>query len=138
MYRGQGTTCPVCRGKEMLLDPGIYGVSLFKNDVGRASLKCRHVNLWNLNGDCDKIGTWLEEYVDGLPGRPVVFPTSDKLALMLANRPGGSQEACASWLSQATVPIVPAAPRKRRCAPRQRRCIKRVAGENGEKKKNWK
>lgn len=75
----------------------VYGVSLFKNDVGRASLKCRHVNLWNLNGDCDKIGTWLEEYVDGLPGRPVVFPTSDKLALMLALRYNRLKKVCRIW-----------------------------------------
>lgn len=38
------------------------------------------------NNDYDKIGEWLENFVKSLPGRPVVIPTNDKLALMLARR----------------------------------------------------
>ena len=89
-----GLACVRLLSKKDIL---VYGVSLFKDDEGITSSRCKHINLWHLNEDYDKIADWLEDFVREFSDPPVVFPTSDLFALMLAKRFDRLKGICRIW-----------------------------------------
>lgn len=82
-----------------LADNGVevHGVSLSRRDPGRASRRCKVLERDDLAGNVDAIGEWLFEYASGLGARPVVFPASDELALMLARHRDRLRQVCLIW-----------------------------------------
>lgn len=76
-YTGVATArCLVSAGVE------VYGVSLEKRDIGRWSRCCKLVKMPN-NSEQDLVAS-LMAFLGGFSNKPVIIPTSDGLALLLA------------------------------------------------------
>ena len=65
-------------------DINVYGASLSPSEPGRASRRCKVVDLEDVARDSEKIIEWLCEFAEKRSGRPVVFPVSDEVALLMA------------------------------------------------------
>lgn len=72
----------------------VHGASFRQDDIGRWSRTCRTLDLSRAAGDEDAIAEWTVEYARRLGDRPVVFPTSDALALMVARHRDRLAESC--------------------------------------------
>ncbi|HKZ05055.1 MAG TPA: hypothetical protein VJU81_06245 [Methylomirabilota bacterium] len=76
----------------------VYGVSLSRRDPGSRSRYCRVVDASGMTDDalCD----WLVDHARSLSGPPVVFPTSDLLALLLARERERLGRHCFLWANK--------------------------------------
>jgi D-aspartate ligase len=66
-------------------------------EPGRFSRKCRVVDGIGQDKDANTLSRWLYQYSEQVGGAPVVFPTSDALALMLAEKRESLSQVCELW-----------------------------------------
>lgn len=73
----------------------VYGVSRWLGEPGRASRKCKLIDLHEEGLEEDEAFChWLADYARKLGDRPIVFPTSDEWALMLARHRDRLRDVC--------------------------------------------
>lgn len=75
----------------------VHGVSLSPEDPGRASNRCRVIDLQLQSNEETTLPRWVFEYARNIGGWPVVLPTSDSLALMLARHRDELKSVCRLW-----------------------------------------
>ena len=75
----------------------VHMASLYMDDIGRYSHCARIIRLDHLHDGETGICQWLEEYARQLGNNPVVFPTGDQLALVLASNRNLLDPVCRTW-----------------------------------------
>ncbi|MDH5527851.1 MAG: hypothetical protein OEY97_11150, partial [Nitrospirota bacterium] len=75
----------------------VHVAAFNKTDPGLCSSRFTMVDLESTGGDPDQVLNWLIQYAGQLGNRPVVIPTSDTFALMLAQHRDRLLEVCRIW-----------------------------------------
>ena len=75
----------------------VHAVALSRDCPGRLSSCCKVTSAAHLGNDERSLVEWVQNYAANLPQPPVVFPTNDRTALMLARNKGTLQQSCRIW-----------------------------------------
>ncbi len=94
---GMGVTGLACARAIAKDGVQVYGASLSAREAGRVSGACRVVRLWDIGNDHDALCDWLIDFANMFDSRPVVLPTSDSVALMIAQNRDRLSKACRIW-----------------------------------------
>ena len=93
---GMGTTGLACARQLARRGLRVLGATLTEGEVGRSTRCCPVADLTQVADDSDRLCQWLLSTAQAQEQPPVVLPTSDKLALMLAQNQDLLAQACSA------------------------------------------
>ena len=77
----------------------VYGVSFSRLEPGRVTRLCTVIDRPQLDSHGAELCDWLRDFAGQLGSRPIVFPTSDDVALALASHSVELRASCRIWQS---------------------------------------